>query len=92
MGPGKIFGAVTQELQGRLHFIRRFFTQFFHVGLCFSIDSHATWHREGRQIKACRIARIDLVDLGPSERDHTHMTNLRPSISLVKFDGCDVIA
>ena len=87
-----MFGAVTQELHGCLHFIRRFFAQFFHVGLCFSIDSQAMWHCEGRQIKVCRIARIDLVDLGPSNQDHTHVTNLRPSISLVKSNDRDVIA
>ena len=62
------------------------------MGLCFSIDSQATWHREERQIKECKIARVDLVDLGPSDQDHTHVTNLRPSISLVKSDGRDVIA
>ena len=87
-----MFGAVTQELQSRLPFIRRFFAQSFHVGLCFSIDSQATWHREERQIKACIIAHVDLVDLGPSNRDHTHVTNWRPSISLVKSDSHDVIA
>ena len=69
MGPGKMFGAVTQELQGHLPFICRFFAQFFHMGLCFSTDSQSTWHREERQIKACRIRRVDLVDLGPSDRD-----------------------
>ena len=92
MSLGELFGAVTQELQGGLPFIPRFFVHFFHVGLCFSIDSQVTWHRKERQIKACRIARVDLVDLGPLDWDHTHVTNWLLSISLVKSDGRDVIA
>ena len=92
MGPGELFGMVTQELQGGLCFISRFFVQLFHVRQCFSIDSQATWHRKERQIKACKIAHVDLVDSSPSDWDHMHVTNWRPSISLVKFDGRDVIA
>ena len=92
MGLGELFGAVTQELQGGLPFIRKFFVHFFHVGLCFSIDSQVTWHRKERQIKACRIAHVDLMDLSLLYWDHTHVTNWQLSISLVKSDARDVTA
>ena len=36
--------------------------------------------------------RANLVDFGPVDLDHMHVKNLRPSISLVKFDGCDLIS
>ena len=36
--------------------------------------------------------RIDLVDFGPPDLDHMHVTNARSSISLVKSDGRDLIA
>ena len=32
---------------------------------------------------------VDLVDFGPPDLDHTHVTNARPSISLVKSNGCE---
>ena len=35
---------------------------------------------------------VDLVDSGPPDLDHTHMTNVQPSISLVKSNGCDLIS
>ena len=72
MGLGELFGAVMQELQGGLLVIHKFFMKFFHVGLCFSIHSQVTWHRKEHQIKGCRIARVDLMDLGPSNHDHMH--------------------
>ena len=50
------------------------------------------WQLERRWIKARKRARVDLVDLGPPDRDQTHVINLELSIALVKFNGCDLIS
>ena len=36
--------------------------------------------------------RVDLVDFGSLDPDHKHMKNARPSITLVKSTGCDLIS
>ena len=35
---------------------------------------------------------VDLMDLSPHDLDHAHVINVRPSISLVKSDDCDLIS
>ena len=52
----------------------------------------ATWHLEKHWIKARERVRVDLVDLDSPDLNHTHMTNVRPSITLVKFDGNNLIS
>ena len=53
---------------------------FFGVRLLFFVCAHATWQLKKRWIKARERVRIDLV------------TNLHPSISLVKSNGCDLFS
>ena len=43
-------------------------------------------------IKARESARVDLVDFGSLERDHTHVMNSEPSIALVKANGSNLIS
>ena len=44
-----------------------------------------------RWIKVHESARVDLVDLGPPDRDQMHILNSESSIALVLSDGCDLI-
>ena len=52
----------------------------------------ATWHLEKRWIKVRERVRVDLVDLDSLDLDHTHVINVRPSITLVKSDSHDLIS
>ena len=36
-------------------------------------------------------ARVDLVDLGPPDLNQTRVINSKPSIALVKSNGCNLI-
>ena len=66
--------------------------QFFHVGLMHSLCTQVTWQLEWSWIKARKIARVNLVDLSPPNRNQTHVINLEPLIALVKSNGCDLIS
>ena len=66
-------------------------SDFCHVGLmCFNLFAgDVADHGASNQMH--ENTRVDLVDLGPPDPDHTHMMNVRPSISFVKSNGYDLI-
>ena len=51
-----------------------------------------TWQLQRRRIKACERACVNLVDLNPPDHDQIHVKNSKPSITLVKSNGCDLIS
>ena len=46
---------------------------FFSVGLNVSLCSYATWQCVEGLIKACKSARIDMVDFGPLDHNQVHV-------------------
>ena len=65
---------------------------FFRVGLMFFfMYAGGVAPREALDNARERVS-VDLVDFGPPDLDHMHLRNARPSISLVKSNGCDLIS
>ena len=97
MGPLELRGAyqaqwATQTNKIFSPFIGDEISDFHHVGLmCFTLFAGDVADR-GASDQTCKKARIDLVDFGTSDSDQRHMMNARPSISLVKSNGYNLIS
>ena len=58
----------------------------------FLLSLEATWECVEHWIEVQKLASVDLMDFGPSDRDKKHVHNSEPSITLVRSDGCDFIS
>ena len=59
--------------------------------MCFTLFAGDVEDR-GASDQTCEKIHVDLVDFGPPDLDHTHVTNVQLSILLVKSNGCDLIS